>query len=135
MLKLLTVLSCILFFFSFTANAYSKNPAKSGYSVHKVNSQGELPGLIQSSPRLILEFYSTYCGPCKTMSSVLSAAARANPDIRFAKIDVEEQPGLSQSFGVKALPTTVFLKNGREMGRFEGAKAPQDFQSFLNRHK
>ena len=75
-----------------------------------------------STPGLtLLDFTAAWCGPCRQLEPVLEALATDYP-IRVAEIDVDHDPLLAQQFAVKAMPTVVLWRDGREVGRFVGAR-------------
>lgn len=61
------------------------------------------------SGHVMLDFYSTTCGPCRAMHPVLEELARENKDLNILKVDVTRCPDMTQQFGVTSLPTVVFL--------------------------
>lgn len=69
----------------------------------------------------------SWCGPCNRMAPYLARVAKANEGkIRFAAVDTDENNALSSKYNVKNLPTLVFFRNGREIGRMGGAKEGEE---------
>src|SRR5882672_4681900 len=69
----------------------------------------------------ILEFTAVWCGACKTLAPIVEAVARER-GVRVIAIDVDTDPQLAQEFLVKSMPTVVLWRDGREVGRFVGAR-------------
>ena len=75
-----------------------------------------------STPGLtLIDFTAAWCGPCRQLAPVLEAVAEAR-NIRVVEVDVDHEQLLAQQFGVRSMPTVVLWRDGREVGRFVGAR-------------
>ena len=70
---------------------------------------------------VIIDFFATWCGPCKRIAPTYEKLAEAFTNVTFLKVDVDEAPELTNEYNISAMPTFVFLKNGKEVKRVEGA--------------
>lgn len=68
---------------------------------------------------VILQFYADWCNPCKRMSPLINAYAATTPGFTFIKINRDYFKDLAQSFRVTSIPTLIFLRDGKEIGRYD----------------
>lgn len=69
--------------------------------------------VMKSEKNVLLDFWASWCGPCRMVSPIVDEIAEENPDIKVGKINVDEQPELAGAFQVQSIPTIVAIKNGR----------------------
>ncbi len=76
-----------------------------------------------SSPGMpvLVDFYATWCGPCKTLAPILEQLTQAHAGkLRIIKVDVDRNPAAAQKFGVKSMPTLILFRQGQPGGRQAG---------------
>ncbi|NAW50708.1 thioredoxin [Elizabethkingia argentiflava] len=77
--------------------------------------------LIHSERPVLIDFFATWCQPCKVMSSVLSSVKKNVGDgARIVKIDIDQYPEIASSQGVRSVPTLLIFKNGELLFRHSG---------------
>lgn len=91
----------------------------------------EFEATVNSQNTVVIDFFATWCGPCKAMSRIAESYSEGHPDVLFAKVDVDKNPELAKRFGVMSIPTLVFMKNGEEDSRHVGVMDEDELDEAL----
>ena len=78
--------------------------------------------VINSDKPVLLDFFASWCGPCRMVAPILDEIAEEREDIKVCKVDIDEQPELASRYRVMSVPTLMVLKNGQIMEQSIGAK-------------
>ena len=78
--------------------------------------------VLNSEKTVLVDFWASWCGPCKMLSPVVDEIAEENPDIKVCKINVDDEPGLAGQFNVMSIPTLLVFKGGKVTGSSVGVR-------------
>jgi len=90
--------------------------------VEPIKSFDEFKSLINSGQVVVIDFWATWCGPCRAISPILESLSGQYTGIQYRKVDVDEQEAISQEVGIRAMPTFMVFKDGAKVGEVIGAK-------------
>ena len=111
---------------------YPYNKKEDFYYVIHVTSKN-FEKALQAAPGVaVVDFFATWCGPCKMLAPVIEEAAEDMPEIQFYKVDVDEAPELARSFKVMSVPTLAFFKNGELVKKNVGAVSYEELEELIN---
>lgn len=100
-------------------------------SVLKITQNNFEREVLNSDKSVLLDFWASWCGPCRMLSPVVDEVAEENPQIKVGKINVDEEGDLAASFGVMSIPTLVVIKNGQVVNQSVGVVPKQKILSML----
>ena len=75
---------------------------------------------IKTNDTVLLDFWATWCGPCRMIAPTLEEFSEKHPEITVGKVNVDEAPDLASEFGIMVIPTLVVLKNGEVVKKSTG---------------
>ena len=102
-------------------------------SVLKLSEENFEKEVMQSEKNVIVDFYATWCGPCKMMSPIIDGVAQELGDtVKVGKVDTDENMELAQRFGIMSIPTIMIFKNGNVVKTFVGVTSKSEIIDGLN---
>lgn len=96
--------------------------------IHEANFEQEV---LHSDKPVLLDFFATWCGPCGQLSPIIDQFAADHPELKVAKIDVDEQRALAKKHKVFSIPTLVVYKNGEITKRATGVHTPEELLNLI----
>lgn len=82
-----------------------------------------------------VDFYADWCGPCKMLAPFVEETSEQLTDVKFLKVNVDQEPELSGEFGIMSIPTLLIFKDGKLVAKDMGFKPLNQLISFINSHK
>ena len=97
-------------------------------TITKENFQKEV---VESEKRVLLDFWASWCGPCRMLSPVVDEIAEERADIKVGKVNVDEQQELAATFNVMSIPTLIVLDKGQVVNQSVGVRPKKQILTML----
>lgn len=100
--------------------------------VNNANFESEV---IKFHELVVLDFYSDWCRPCKMLAPIFEGLSNELKDVKFCKVNTDDNKELAEKFGVMGIPTLVFIKKGKELDRVVGLVDKDSLKERIKRLK
>lgn len=105
-----------------------------GKNVQEFNELNFDQEVIKSAVPVLVDFSATWCGPCKAIAPLVGQVAdEYEGKVKVGTIDIDENPGIAQRFGIKGVPTLFVFKGGEVVGKMVGAAPKQNIAALVQR--
>ena len=91
-------------------------------SVITLTSENFQKEVMESDKPVLVDFWASWCGPCRMVSPLVDEIAEERSDVKVGKINVDEQDGLAAKFNVMSIPTLIVFKDGKQTNKAVGAR-------------
>lgn len=104
--------------------------------VSEITSNNELDNKLKQAGNklVVIDFFATWCGPCKEMEPVFKALAKENSDVVFLKSDVDKADDLAEKYEIEIVPTFIFIKNNKKVDKLVGG-SQNKLKELIKKHK
>jgi thioredoxin 1 len=96
--------------------------------------QSSFDSTVQANPKLVVDCWAPWCGPCRMMGPIIDKMAKENAGkVAFAKLNVDENPQISQSYRIMAIPTLLFFKDGKVVDQIVGLVPKEEIEEVIRK--
>lgn len=85
-----------------------------------IKNKAEYDQVLADNKSVFVDFYADWCGPCKMVGPVLEEISKDYADIKFVKVNVDDNPEIAQQYGIMSIPTMIGFKNGEKVASSSG---------------
>jgi thioredoxin 1 len=100
-------------------------------SAIKINKNNFNDEVLRSDKPVLLDFWASWCGPCRMVGPILDEIAEEREDIKVCKINVDEEPELASEYRIMSIPSLMVMKDGQIVSQSVGAKPKAQILAML----
>ena len=100
-------------------------------AVEHINENQFKSVVLESEKPVLVDFFATWCGPCRQMSPILEQVSEERSDVKIVKVDVDENQNLASEYGVMSIPTLIYFKGGKAVSQAVGARSKASLEMML----
>ena len=100
--------------------------------VIELNAKNFEQEVLKNDKPVLVDFWASWCGPCKMVSPVVDALAEEHPEYKFCKVNVDDEEELAIKFGIMSIPSLFIFKNGENVKKSVGALPKEDILALFN---
>ncbi len=100
-------------------------------SVVTITKQNFQQEVLNSDKKVLIDFWASWCGPCRMLSPIVDAVAEETPSVKVCKVNVDDEQELAMQFGVQSIPTLVVMENGAVVNKTVGVQPKENIKRLL----
>lgn len=90
---------------------------------------------LSKNPLTLVDFWATWCGPCRMIAPIVEQLAAETEGVTFAKVNVDENGDVAVGLGIQAIPTLILFKNGQAVDRVVGVQTKDALKAMIDRNR
>ncbi len=99
-----------------------------------VNQENFESEVLKSKTPILVDFFATWCGPCRMLGPVLEKISNSRAGFDIAKVDIDGARDLALKYGIEVVPTMIIFKDGRPLNRMEGFMSENEIVSEMSKY-
>ena len=101
---------------------------------HIIQNVEEFDALLKGDKDVLVDFFATWCGPCKMLAPILDKVASDMPQVKFGKVDVDQAMDLARRFGIRSIPDVLIFKNGAQVDHMLGLRDEDEIVETISQY-
>ncbi len=101
--------------------------------MEQIKTKQEFDQLTENNKNVVIDFYASWCGPCKMLAPIFENVAATTQNVKFVKVNVDEATELASLFGIQSIPTMIYIKEKKLEKRELGFKTKEQILANIER--
>lgn len=100
--------------------------------VKTITSENFDSEVLQNEKTVVLDFWASWCGPCRMFTPIIEKFAEDNPDVEVGKVNIDDESELTERFGIMSVPTLVIMKKGEVIRKNAGVITKEAIEEMIS---